>query len=641
MKPASGNTRLPSTLPHCFIAVALSWLIASCGGGGGGGDGGGNGGGGVSGPTEQEIIKGQVIDGYIEGAVVCLDLNQNGRCDGAETQARSDAAGGYQLSIPKNSAAPLVAEILAGQSRDTDQAGTPVDTSYRMASPSARYSTNITPFTTLVHLSAERDLPLAEDMVRNVLGLPPKFTINISSAAAAGSLTQGVAKSVVTALKATATTLDMSAPDALEKVVAAFPRAMTDLPVLRISTKNGAPIDSKEIYVDATFSLTNPAASDQPATLNGKIRGRGHSTWGQPKNPYKVQFSNDASYAAIPDFLGMKKNRNWALLADYFDRSLMRNKLALSLGSSSVFSDGLKWTPSGQHVEVYLNNDYVGVYLLSEDIRIDPARLNIKKMSTAPAVNDLDGGYIVQVDVRLDCYNQGNINLQHRTPRGAPICVEKPDEADITANQLGFIKNLLDGVEEELYGRNSSATINPASFADWYLLSELFRNNDAIFLTSDYMWKDTDAASNPLDRLLNMGPLWDFDRSAGNVTDNDNWKTEGCWVSKALPYFQPNWIARLFDNSDFLNLTISRWKQKRPALEKFINSSIDTYSHRLEAAQQRNFATWQIFGVPLTNYYVFSTYAEEVAFLKRFLNERMVWLDKAYASPESFNALCR
>jgi hypothetical protein len=155
------------------------------------------------------------------------------------------------------------------------------------------------------------------------------------------------------------------------------------------------------------------------------------------------------------------------------------------------------------------------------------------------------------------------------------------------------------------------------------------------------MWKDTDAASNPLDRLLNMGPLWDFDRSAGNVTDNDNWKTEGCWVSKALPYFQPNWIARLFDNSDFLNLTISRWKQKRPALEKFINSSIDTYSHRLEAAQQRNFATWQIFGVPLTNYYVFSTYAEEVAFLKRFLNERMVWLDKAYASPETFNALCR
>ena len=125
--------------------------------------------------------------------------------------------------------------------------------------------------------------------------------------------------------------------------------------------------------------MTNPAASTQAVALNGKIRGRGHSTWGQPKNPYKVQFTNDAKYAQFSDIVGMRKSRNWALLADYFDRSLIRNKLAFSLGNSSVFSDGLKWTPSGQHVEVYLNEDYVGVYLITEDIRIDPARLKSEK----------------------------------------------------------------------------------------------------------------------------------------------------------------------------------------------------------------------------------------------------------------------
>ena len=155
--------------------------------------------------------------------------------------------------------------------------------------------------------------------------------------------------------------------------------------------------------------------------LNGKIRGRGNSTWGQPKNPYKVQFTNDASYAAIADVLGMKKQRNWALLADYFDRSLIRNKLALSLGSSSVFADGLKWTPSGQHVEVWLNDDYVGVYLLTEDIRIDPARLNLKKMSSNPAANDVDGGYIVEVDVRLDCYKGADLDLQLVTAAGRAV----------------------------------------------------------------------------------------------------------------------------------------------------------------------------------------------------------------------------
>ena len=259
-----------------------------------------------------------------------------------------------------------------------------------------------------------------------------------------------------------------------------FPAALTDLPQLRITTKDGAPIDSKEVYVDATYVLTNPAAAVPDVTLNGKIRGRGHSTWGQPKNPYKVQFSNDASYAAIADVLGMKKQRNWALLADYFDRSLIRNKLALSLGSSSVFADGLKWTPSGQHVEVWLNDDYVGVYLLTEDIRIDPARLNIKKMSSDPAVNDVDGGYIVEVDFRLDCYKGAGLDLQLVTPPGVPFCVDTPGRGGDHAQPARLHQEpARRRSSSDLYGPNRMDRINPASFADWYLLQELFRNNDA------------------------------------------------------------------------------------------------------------------------------------------------------------------
>jgi hypothetical protein len=611
-----------------LISIGLCSLAAACGGGGGSSDG----------APEQQVITGKVIDGYIAGAVVCHDLNANGRCDSGETRAASDSAGAYQLTIPGNSTSPLVAEVIAGQSRDSDDAGITVDISYRMASPSRAYSTNITPFTTVVHLTAEKNLPLAEDLARGVLGLPPGFNIALTAAPDPGSMTQKVAKSVVTALKATAPTLDLSDPGALKNLVAAFPPALTDLPQLRITTENGAPIVSKEVYVNATFVLTSPAAAVPTAALNGKIRGRGNSTWGQPKNPYKVQFSNDAKYAAVPDFLGMKKNRNWALLADYFDRSLMRNKLALSLGNSSVFSDGLKWTSSGQHLEVWLNNDYVGVYLMTEDIRIDPARLNIKKMSSDPAVNDLDGGYIAEVDFRLDCYSGADLNLQLVTSQGVPICIDTPDESAITPSQLAFIRSLLTDVEQDLYGPNQLGRINAASFADWYLLQELFRNVDANFWSSDFMWKDTDAAANPADRLLNMGPIWDFDRAAGNSGADNNWITEGCWVSKP---FHPNWMSRLFDNPDFVALTIARWKLKRPALATFINTSIDTYSHRLDAAQQRNFVRWPIFGVPLTNYYTFMSYAEEVAFVKRFLNERMAWLDKAYESPATFAVLCK
>ena len=363
----------------------------------------------------------------------------------------------------------------------------------------------------------------------------------------------------------------------MAQVVANLPNAFTSLPVLRIGAKDAAPILSKEVYVGAAFTLTNPAVSPDAAALNGKIRGRGNSTWGQLKNPYKVQFTDDASYASIPDFLGMKKNRNWALLADYFDRSLLRNKLALSLGSSSVFSDGVKWTPSGQHVEVYLNADYIGVYLLTEDIRIDPARLNIRKMSASTTVNDVDGGYLAEVDFRLDCYNGVDVNLQLVTPKGVRICINTPDESAITQNQLSYINTLLVGTEQELYANDTHA-INLVSFVDWYLLNELFRNPDAAFGSSVYLWKDTGGAAKPQDRLLNMGPIWDFDRSAGNVNYSDGWKTEGCHVNHPGAFLGitnwPNWLAQLSGNSAFVELVVARWKQKRPALEAFINSSV-------------------------------------------------------------------
>jgi hypothetical protein len=615
--------------------LAITALLASCGGGGDSAS---------LPPVETEVIAGRVFDGTITGAIVCIDLNGNGRCDQGESRASTDAAGKFSLEIPKGSTAALVAEVVAGTASDSDLPGVKVDASYRMASPSQAYSKDITPFTTLVHLAGDRNFPLAEDIVRNELGLPAKFSLVLDPSASPDTLTRSVARSVVSALKKTDASVGAVAAGTLDAFVASLPAELTTLPTLKITTKDGAPIVSKEDYVDATFELTNFAVSPQPVKLNGKIRGRGHTTWGQPKNPYKVQFSNDASYAAVPDVLGMLKSRNWALLADYFDRSLMRNKLALTLGSSSVFADGLKWGPVGQHVEVTLNGDYVGVYLLTEDIRIAAERLNIKKMSSSATVNDVDGGYIVEADWRLDCYNQGNLNLQFVSAQGIHFCIDTPDEEAITQNQLAYIKDLIARVESDLYGGAGLSRINAVSFVDFYLISELFRNTDANFWSSVFMWKDTAAATDPRDRLVNLGPLWDFDRSAGNVNYYDNWKTEGCWVARpGAPELSnnPNWFPKLFENPEFLNLTLARWKQKRPALERFVNASVDTYARRLNAAQQRNFTRWPIFGVPLTNYYVFANYGEEVAFVKRFLNERMAWLDRAYESPASFAAMCK
>lgn len=160
-----------------------------------------------------------------------------------------------------------------------------------------------------------------------------------------------------------ATALSTGAPAIPRPARRGLPAALTTLPTLTITTRNAAPIVSKVDYLDAVYVLTNPAASPQTVTLNGKIRGRLHL--GAAEESLQDPIRERRRVRRLPDILGMKKNRNWALLADWFDRSLMRNKLAYALGNSMVFSDGLKWTPTGLHVEVYLNGDYIGVYLLN------------------------------------------------------------------------------------------------------------------------------------------------------------------------------------------------------------------------------------------------------------------------------------
>ena len=160
-------------------------------------------------------------------------------------------------------------------------------------------------------------------------------------------------------------------------------------------------------------------------------------------------------------------------------------------------------------------------------------------MSSDPAVNDLDGGYIVEVDFAARLLQPGRPQPAARHAAGRADLHRHAGRGGITQNQLAYIKNLLVSRRAGSVRPQPIDQHQPGSFVDWYLLSELFRNNDAAFFSSVYMWKDTDAAANPPDRLLNMGPIWDFDLSAGNVNYNDNWKTEGCRVTQVAAELRP------------------------------------------------------------------------------------------------------
>ncbi len=603
--------------------LGLTPLISSCSG---------------NAEPERTLLVGHVVTGTeLPRAKVCLDISRDGRCGAEEPFGFTDPSGSYQLSVHRDEIFPLIAEVF-------DNKNTNAEVSYRLGTPNYNYSKQINPFTTLVHLSAIQDLNLAEDVVRDMLGLAPRTPISIISEDKAPSVNKYIASLVVEGLKAAERVLNWSSPEALIAFMRYLPANLTTLPTLEITTKDKAPILSKEIYVDATYVFSHKLSPIPTQKINGRIRGRGNATWGQPKNPYRIQFSNDASYAEIADVIGLQKNRNWVLLADYFDRSLLRNRLALTLANSSLFTRGLKWTPSGRHVEVTLNGDYVGVYLLTEDIRIDPSRLNINRMSSKADQNETDGGYIVEADGRLDCSNVEPLNLQFISPvLRTRFCIDTPDEKDITPKQLSYIKNFLREVEGDLINSPLQPKLYLESFADWYIISELFRNLDSPFLSSVFMWKDSDSALIGSDRLLNLGPLWDFDLSAGNIDYGRNWESSGCWVGKRHPeiYEGVNWMAILLNKKEFAELLVMRWREKRAGLAHFINYSISSNANRLQAAQARNFLRWPILGAPLLSHYTWSRWEEEVDFLSRFLNERMLWMDDFLQSPDSIAKACK
>lgn len=610
---------LPWCRPGVLSAVLL--LLSACSSGGGA-------------DASAEIAGRVAADGVLSGRV-CADLNRNDLCDASEPVDTMDGTGAFRLRVPESTDPPLLAAVSTGSA--------PGDGGYRMASPSVSYSTTITPFTSLVHWIGEPSPALAEDLARDLLGLPTGLELRADPASPpADPRVALLSRLTLEWLQTVHAGPDAKGPIDLQRLLASLPAELSELPRLHITTRDTASIDSKETYIDARFELSHPVLHEQPLELDGRIRGRGNATWEYPKKPYRIQFTNNAGYAAITDVAGMKKNRHWVLLADYLDRSLMRNKLAFSLANSVLFRDGMKWNPSGVHVEVVLNGEYVGVYLLAENIRIGSSRLDIREMSTNPDRAEVDGGYVVEADARLDCYRDPTLDLQYVSPLGATrFCIDTPDEEDITRAQLQYIKAYLDDVERELHASGPAGSINAESFADWTLHNELFKNLDAPFLSSVFLWKGSDQALMDADRKLNLGPIWDFDVSAGNFDLPPVHMPVGCWVSAKHSFYDgANWLNLLAQKPEHEALLASRWMAIQPGVESFVGKSIAIQRARLQAAQARNFQRWDILGQKLVSHYTWNSWDEEVDFLANFLVDRSRWMSEIFSAKGAYRRSC-
>lgn len=386
----------------------------------------------------------------------------------------------------------------------------------------------------------------------------------------------------------------------------------TGLPLVYIYTQNSAPILNKEDYVDATIKIYPNQAVQPILNTATEIRGRGNTTWTLPKKPYRLKLGAAASV------LGMPSDKDWVLLANHSDKTLMRNSLAYDLGHEM----NLAYTPRLTHVDLILNGVYQGNYLIGEHIKADKDRVNIKELEpddTDPSV--INGGYFLE----LDDYRDG---LFFELGSGLPFVVKSPDEDDITEAQLEYIRNYMQETEDVLFSANFADPvngyakyINPGTFIEWYWVNEVLKNIDAKDGSSIFYYKDRD-------QKLNMGPLWDLDVAAGNASVNTGDDPTSFYVRES------KWFKRLFEDPAFKSAAEARWFTFRDELLTNLPSMIDAYVAKLNLSQQNNFYKWRILNTPIwPSPVVVGSYAGEVAYLREWMSDRIAWIDSQIQQP--------
>ena len=389
-------------------------------------------------------------------------------------------------------------------------------------------------------------------------------------------------------------------------------RSTARLPMVSITTTSGTEIVSKTVYVTATMTLTDSLGA---TAMQGAIdiRGRGNTTWDMPKKPYRVRLVTSTS------LLGMPANRHWVLLANYSDKTLLRNDLSFAMSRMA----GMAWTPRSRDVDVQVNGRYQGIYQLVEHIRIGTDRVNITAMRvTDTSATNVTGGYLLEVDERRGeafCFNSSMTRMV--------FCANDPETLLQPGweKQRAYITNYIARTDSAIFGAGFAdpatgyaAFIDVESAINYNIVQEVVKNVDGALRFSGFMHK-------PRGGKLTFGPVWDFDLALGNVNYDGADLTSG-WHSR-----NAQWYTRLFQDPAFRARFTARWNELKAAgaidsLQKMVFAR----SNYLNIVQVRNFERWPILGTYVwPNRVVTGSYDGEVIAMNGWLMDRIRWMDGA------------
>jgi hypothetical protein len=204
----------------------------------------------------------------------------------------------------------------------------------------------------------------------------------------------------------------------------------TGLPIIYLKTDDAVAIDSKEDYVQGDTSLDGGRDFDNLDDLEMKIRGRGNSTWGlHPKKPFQMKLSDKA------EFLGMPNDKKWLFLAEYSDKTMLRNKISFEMG----YISNLDWTPQGRFAEVYINDEYNGTYNVTQKVEESDNRVPLG-----------DTGYLLELD-QLERLDSDDVYFESVITEKFLVNIKEPN-LERNSSEYVYIKTLINDFENAMLG---------------------------------------------------------------------------------------------------------------------------------------------------------------------------------------------
>lgn len=353
------------------------------------------------------------------------------------------------------------------------------------------------------------------------------------------------------------------------------------LPVMYINTENGQAITSKEDYIAATAYLDAlglegiESVGSVDAPLDLQIRGRGNWTWvGFDKKPYRLKFDSKQA------FMGMKKSKHFALMAAADDSDgYLRNTVGYYMSDLA----GLPWAPAQRPVEVVLNGDYIGLYFLTETIRVDKDRVNIvEQPDEATEPDAITGGWLVEIDnyntdphVTVIEHNTDDYHIwfTYKTPE-----VLSPAQEEYLTEQMTLINDAL--YIEDLNDNTWENYVDVYSLARYYIVQEVLDDYES-FHGSCYLYKDQG------DCKWQFGPVWDFGNSF----------TEGKWRFIYQDRTWHNvWIAQVCRHPHFIEVVKEVWAEIYPTLNDQLLAYVDEFAATVSSAAANDAERWPNYG---------------------------------------------